>query len=45
MGGTFMLVVFTVAFVGIAIWAYLPRNKARMNDYAEIPLREDTHVG
>lgn len=43
MEGIIVLVAFSAAFAGIAVWAYLPRNKARLNAYAEIPLREEHH--
>jgi cytochrome c oxidase cbb3-type subunit IV len=28
-------------FVGIIVWVYLPRNRKRMNDMADLPLRDD----
>jgi cbb3-type cytochrome oxidase subunit 3 len=28
-------------FVGIVAWVYLPRNRKRMKDDANIPLRDD----
>ena len=31
---------FFVGFVGIALWAYLPRNRERMNQYGQIPFKE-----
>lgn len=40
MEGMIVLVAFTLAFIGIAIWAYLPQNKKRMKLYGEIPLKE-----
>ena len=40
--GTLVLVLFFVAFVGIAIWAYLPAQRQKMKSYGEIPLRGDT---
>lgn len=43
MHGLFVLVAFSLAFVGIAIWAYLPRNKARFQELGTIPFREDDH--
>lgn len=43
MGGTVMLVIFSVVFVGIAVWAYLPRNKSRMESHGNIPFTEDNH--
>ena len=37
--------IFTVAclcvFVGIAVWAYSRRNKARFEEAARLPLQED----
>ena len=44
MEGIIVLIAFSLAFAAIAIWAYLPKNKARLNAYAEIPLREE-HYG
>lgn len=41
MGGTVMLVIFSAVFVGIAIWAYLPRNKSTMESHGKIPFAED----
>jgi len=38
--GLIILLAFFTAFVGIAIWAYLPENKARLEDHAQIPLKE-----
>jgi cbb3-type cytochrome oxidase subunit 3 len=41
MEGLIVLVAFSLAFTGIAIWAYLPRNKSRLQKLAYIPLHED----
>lgn len=30
-----------VLFLGIALWAFWPRNRARFEAYATIPLRDD----
>ncbi len=30
-----------ILFVGIVIWALLPRNKARFERYGKIPLNDD----
>ena len=43
MEGVIVLVAFTAAFVGIAFWAYAPRNKARLQSYGDIPFHEDSH--
>ncbi len=43
MEGLIVLVTFTLAFVGISVWAYAPRNKARIQSYGEIPFHEDRH--
>ena len=32
---------FFTMFTGIALWAYLPRNKGRLQSYAQIPLEDD----
>jgi cbb3-type cytochrome oxidase subunit 3 len=32
---------FFVAFIGIALWAYWPSNKARLQEHASIPLNTD----
>lgn len=45
MEGIIVLVGFTVAFVGIVVWIYLPRNKERINSLANIPFHEDDHHG
>lgn len=34
------LVLFFTMFLGFALWAYLPRNKARFESYGLIPLSE-----
>lgn len=34
------LIGFFVAFVFIALWAYAPRNKAKLQAHAYIPLKE-----
>lgn len=31
---------FFLGFVGVAVWAYLPANKRRIEDHAHIPFRE-----
>lgn len=41
MEGLIVLVSFTLAFIGIAVWAYLPRNKQQMKAHGEIPFKED----
>jgi cbb3-type cytochrome oxidase subunit 3 len=35
-----MTVVFVVWFVGWTVWAYLPRNKAMMEEAARMPLTD-----
>ena len=40
MEGIIVLVAFTVAFIGIALWVYLPKNKQRMQAYGNIPFQE-----
>ncbi len=37
------LLIFVTVFVGVAIWALKPSNKARFKTYGEIPLNEDHH--
>lgn len=39
-GGSVILVCFFSAFTGIGIWLCIPKNKARLERHAEIPLRE-----
>ncbi len=41
MEGMIVLVAFSLAFAGIAVWAYLPRNKSRLQKLANIPFNED----
>lgn len=41
MGGMLVLIAFVLAFIGIVVWAFLPRNKERMKKDAEIPFREE----
>lgn len=43
MEGMIVLVAFSLAFAGIGIWAFLPRNKSRLNYYGNIPFREESH--
>ena len=43
-GGVLVLVMFFVAFLGFALWAYLPSNKKRMEDCGHIPLKENGDV-
>lgn len=45
MEGLIVLVAFTVAFIGIVLWVYAPRNKARMQAWGSIPFREENHEG
>ena len=39
--GIIVSVLFFTMFVGIAIWSYLPRNKRRLQSYADIPLEDN----
>jgi cbb3-type cytochrome oxidase subunit 3 len=39
-GPALTTVCFFVGFIGIAIWAYLPRNKQRIEAQGNIPLQE-----
>lgn len=39
--GSIGLVIFFLFFIVAAFWAFRPANKARFNQYANIPLRED----
>jgi cbb3-type cytochrome oxidase subunit 3 len=36
-----LLVVMCVIFIGITAWAYSPGMRKRMDDSAQIPLRDD----
>ncbi len=36
-----LLVMTVVIFWGIAAWTYSPRNRKRMDDSAQIPMRDD----
>lgn len=38
--GSLITLSFFVAFVGIAVWTFLPSNKAKLKAYGEIPLKE-----
>lgn len=38
--GHIMLVSFFVGFVGIAVWAYRPANRAKLEQHRDIPFRE-----
>ena len=31
---------FFIAFIGIAVWAYMPSNKAKLQERAQIPFKE-----
>jgi len=39
-GGHVMLVSFFTGFAGIALWAYRPANRARLERHRDIPFRE-----
>jgi cbb3-type cytochrome oxidase subunit 3 len=41
--GMIALIGFFTAFVLIALWAYRPQNKTRLENFGSIPLREDNH--
>lgn len=43
-GSMCVLLVFFSLFLAFSFWAYAPRNKEKMNSFAQIPLRETTHV-
>lgn len=38
------LLLFFSMFMGFALWAYLPRNKARFESYGRIPLNEPEEI-
>jgi cytochrome c oxidase cbb3-type subunit 4 len=35
------LLMFMPIFVGVTVWAYWPANKAKFEQYAQIPLQDD----
>lgn len=37
---TFWVVWLMLIFVGIVFWAYRPRNREKMKDHGQIPLRD-----
>lgn len=39
--GVIGLLFFFIFFVGVAVWAYLPANKKKIEAYKNIPLSED----
>ena len=39
-GPSAVTLLFFVLFIGIAIWAFRPANKQKLQDYAKIPLKE-----
>jgi len=39
-GSLVILVFFFTLFLAFAFWAYKPTNKAKMDEYGQIPLRE-----
>ncbi|TAH32485.1 MAG: cbb3-type cytochrome c oxidase subunit 3 [Alphaproteobacteria bacterium] len=39
--GTWMLIFFFALFVLIAIWAFRPENKKKMEQHGKIPLEEN----
>ena len=41
--GLFGLLFFFTVFVGISVWAYMPKRKAEIEQLKNIPLREDNH--
>ena len=43
--GLIVSLLFFSMFTGIAGWAYWPGNKRRLQEYANIPLEEDTYGG
>ena len=36
-----ILVIFTLSFAGICIWAFWPSNRQRLKAYGNIPLNEE----
>lgn len=38
------LIFFFTVFLGIAFWAMQPKRKNTLQQLAQIPLKEDTHV-
>lgn len=41
--GTIVSVLFFTMFTGIALWAYWPANKQRLQELGNIPFREESH--
>jgi len=39
------IILMMLSFVGIWIWAWLPRHKRRFDDLARLPLAEDADAG
>lgn len=39
-GAYVMLIAFFAAFVGVAIWAYFPANRQKIEKYGDIPFKE-----
>lgn len=40
-GGTVVLLVFFVIFIGTVVWAFAPSNRNKLEGYARIPLKEN----
>ncbi len=38
----FSMLFVVVAFFGLVVWVYLPRNKDRLDSYGSIPLEQDS---
>ncbi|MDD9912409.1 MAG: cbb3-type cytochrome c oxidase subunit 3 [Alphaproteobacteria bacterium] len=43
--GSFRLLFFLIFFVGIAVWAFKPSNKDKLEAHAQIPLNEGNDNG
>ncbi|MEM9964243.1 MAG: cbb3-type cytochrome c oxidase subunit 3 [Asticcacaulis sp.] len=39
--GALLTLTFTVVFVGIAIWAYWPKNKSKIQSHGQIPFKDE----
>lgn len=43
-GPSIVTVAFFVLFVGVALWAFLPSNRKKLEAYGQIPLKEHEDV-
>ncbi len=41
----FSMLFVVVAFFGLVVWVYLPRNKERLDSYGSIPLEQEQDSG